>query len=557
MSTPSFTTTAGAHTVKFVGRNTAGGDHTALIDEAKVTIAAATTSFVTGKTLAAQRADSPGWTGLEMQIGGQAVTVTTLGRYCAQGNSLSHELRLIQRSNNGLIASATVSMSGCTEGQTKYATLASPVTLFPNTAYVLVSYEVGADKFHDYSGSTLTTTSVATVLHGIYTTDGGQTWGAAGSTGNSYVPVDFQYITGGTAEISYLVSDQLGTPRMIFDQSGSLASTKRHDYLPFGEELFAGTGGRTSAQGYSASDGIRQKFTSKERDAETGLDYFGARYYGSTQGRFTSPDEFLNSGRLESPQTWNRYAYVLNNPLAFTDPSGFYEYADGTSDKDKKRFEEQLKNARAQLDKIKERYGADSKEYTDSKRALDAYGGVGEKNGVFVGFGKTSDGSPGETGGFFSKDGSTRSINVTIDLSKNKADNLLMGTIAHEGSHVQDRADLVNAILANPLEADAASAKFNITVGATETKAYTVQSVFAEFTYKNEQLTKSEGGTTTFRMEATQESAVITGTGVKVWNPSWAGADIAKIRSQRSAAIAEGLSKSSVYSDKLNKPMLR
>jgi RHS repeat-associated protein len=255
-----------------------------------------------------------------MQIGGQAVTVTSLGRYCAQGNSLSHELRLIQRSNNGLIASATVSMSGCTEGQTKYATLASPVTLSPNTAYVLVSYEVGADKFHDYNGTTLTTTSVATVVHGIYTTDGGQTWGAAGSTGNSYVPVDFQYITGGTAEISYLVSDQLGTPRMVFDQSGDLATTKRHDYAPFGEELF--NGARTTAMGYAAGDLTRQKFTQKERDNETGLDFFEARYYASTQGRFTSADPLQASAKRRNPQTWNRYTYGLNNPLRFTDPDG-------------------------------------------------------------------------------------------------------------------------------------------------------------------------------------------------------------------------------------------
>jgi RHS repeat-associated protein len=356
--------------------------------------------------------------------------------------------------------------------------------------------------------------------------------------------------------IQWLLTDQLGTPRMVFDESGALANVKRHDYLPFGEELASGVGGRSTTQGYSG-DNVRQKFTGQERDTETGLDYFGARYYASMQGRFTSPDEFLNSGRLESPQTWNRYTYVLNNPLAFTDPSGFYEYAQGTSDKDKKRFEEQLDNARAQLDKIKERYGADSAEYKDSKRALDAYGAVGEKNGVFVGFGKTADGGAGGTSGFFNADGSGKSINVTIDLSKNKADNLLMGTIAHEGSHVQDHADLVNAILANPLAADAMSAQFNITVGATETKAYTVQSVFSEFTYKNEHLMESGGGKTVMRMEATQESAVITGTGVKVWNPSWAGADIAKIRSQRSAAIAEGLSKSSVYKDKLNKPILR
>ena len=77
-----------------------------------------------------------------------------------------------------------------------------------------------------------------------------------------------------------------------------------------------------------------------------------------------------------------------------------YEYADGTSDKDKKRFEEQLKNGRAQLDKIKARYGADSAEYKNAKRALDAYGAVNEKNGVTVTLGRTSDGTPGETSGF-------------------------------------------------------------------------------------------------------------------------------------------------------------
>jgi RHS repeat-associated protein len=66
-------------------------------------------------------------------------------------------------------------------------------------------------------------------------------------------------------------------------------------------------------------------FTGKERDAETGLDYFGARYMSSAQGRFTSPDPLLASGRVENPQTWNRYAYVLNNPLRLIDRTGLYE----------------------------------------------------------------------------------------------------------------------------------------------------------------------------------------------------------------------------------------
>ncbi|HJS81884.1 MAG TPA: RHS repeat-associated core domain-containing protein, partial [Nitrososphaera sp.] len=113
----------------------------------------------------------------------------------------------------------------------------------------------------------------------------------------------------------------------------------RHDYLPFGEELLAGTGGRTISKGYSG-DTVRQKFTSKERDIETGLDYFLARYYSSTQGRFTSPDEFTGGpdelyyfvddtsanptfySDLKKPQSLNKYQYAYNNPLRYVDPDG-------------------------------------------------------------------------------------------------------------------------------------------------------------------------------------------------------------------------------------------
>ena len=98
---------------------------------------------------------------------------------------------------------------------------------------------------------------------------------------------------GSSANIQWLVPDHLGTPRIILDQTGSFANVKRHDYLPFGEELYAGSGDRTPAMGHVAGDGVRrQQFTSKERDIETGLDYFLARYYSSPQGRFTSIDPY-------------------------------------------------------------------------------------------------------------------------------------------------------------------------------------------------------------------------------------------------------------------------
>jgi RHS repeat-associated protein len=92
--------------------------------------------------------------------------------------------------------------------------------------------------------------------------------------------------------------------------------------LPFGEELYAGIGPRTTATGYTG-DNVRQKFTQKERDNETGLDFFGARYYASTQGRFTSVDPVaLKLKHLNNPQDLNRYSYVANNPLVFFDPDG-------------------------------------------------------------------------------------------------------------------------------------------------------------------------------------------------------------------------------------------
>jgi RHS repeat-associated protein len=62
------------------------------------------------------------------------------------------------------------------------------------------------------------------------------------------------------------------------------------------------------------------RITGKERDTESGNDYFNARYFGSSMGRFLSPDPM--GGHYENPQTLNKYAYVVNNPLRYTDPTG-------------------------------------------------------------------------------------------------------------------------------------------------------------------------------------------------------------------------------------------
>jgi RHS repeat-associated protein len=67
----------------------------------------------------------------------------------------------------------------------------------------------------------------------------------------------------------------------------------------------------------------RYKFTGKERDSESGLDNFGARYNASSMGRFMTPDPVvITTERLMNPQQLNLYAYVANNPLRYIDPTG-------------------------------------------------------------------------------------------------------------------------------------------------------------------------------------------------------------------------------------------
>jgi RHS repeat-associated protein len=141
---------------------------------------------------------------------------------------------------------------------------------------------------------------------------------------------------GSSASVSgteYLTADALGSTRLVTDANG--AAVRCYDYLPFGEEIASGTAGRSGpcfAPYSSSPDIVSQKFTGKERDAETGLDYFGARYFSGAQGRFTSPDwsarpQPIPYADLSDPQSLNPYAYVRNNPLRRVDPDGHSDVA--------------------------------------------------------------------------------------------------------------------------------------------------------------------------------------------------------------------------------------
>ena len=120
--------------------------------------------------------------------------------------------------------------------------------------------------------------------------------------------------------VHYFFSDHLGSTSLVTNATGTMAACAGYvsgeqetDYYPYGGEYppFCST---ISDQKF--------KFTGKERDAESSLDYFGARHYASSLGRYMRPDDPFADQHPGDPQSWNLYSYVRNNPLNATDPSG-------------------------------------------------------------------------------------------------------------------------------------------------------------------------------------------------------------------------------------------
>jgi RHS repeat-associated protein len=107
--------------------------------------------------------------------------------------------------------------------------------------------------------------------------------------------------------------DHLGSSSVLSDYAGSLKEL--NVFYPFG---------RTQTNNPAAPFKVSNRFTGQIQDEETGLYYYNARYYDPELGRFIQPDTIIPD--LSNPQTFNRYSYVYNNPLKFTDPTGHEGY---------------------------------------------------------------------------------------------------------------------------------------------------------------------------------------------------------------------------------------
>ena len=111
----------------------------------------------------------------------------------------------------------------------------------------------------------------------------------------------------------YYINDHLGSTSLVMNQSGQIE--QRIDYEPFGVEHV------NQVIAFNA----RHTFTGQRKDTETGLMYFGARYYDPMIGRFTQPDPAILTPDVQmqaNPQLLNPYSYAVNNPLRYTDPDG-------------------------------------------------------------------------------------------------------------------------------------------------------------------------------------------------------------------------------------------
>ena len=118
-------------------------------------------------------------------------------------------------------------------------------------------------------------------------------------------------------------------------------------------------------------------FTGKQRDNETNLDYFGARYLGSNLGRFMTPDPL--GGTVSDPQQLNRYAYARNNPINLTDPTGLYVVQCTAINKD------QQKNCAAAANRFESQRQKDLQSKDEKTRAsAKAWGERGEENHINV-----------------------------------------------------------------------------------------------------------------------------------------------------------------------------
>jgi RHS repeat-associated protein len=324
-------------------------------------------------------------------------------------------------------------------------------------------YNPSAPYTYFYDADGLRARKAASATEGTFYWRGSSGEVLTEANGSGTVNEEYVYFNGNriarvdrpSGTVHYYFSDNLGSAATITSASGSVE--EQYNYYPYGG-LVATTG----------SDTNHYMFTGKERDNESGefgLDYFGTRHYGSSFGRFITPDPIhIMKQKIADPQQWNMYSYVRNNPLRFTDPTGMYLCADSStcSSHQDKAFE----RAR-QLDLRSK----DPAVVTAAK----AYGDKNTDNGVTVAFATSLPGGCAGGGGCTQPGVKGTSNGVAPDVKVTFLDRLsghaLEQAVSHEGSHAADALQFINSY-------DSTTGKFNGNFNYvhydTEFKAYAI-----------------------------------------------------------------------------------
>ena len=314
-----------------------------------------------------------GWVGFRFQVGGTRITVTDLGRWVVTGNSGTHLVKLVQISGVDVPgASTTVSASG-TPGQYAYASLPTSVTLDAGTTNYLVSQEVvGGDQWYSVPDCHVTLSSAASFNGPAWAYNNSTTYYFAAYADLSYVPVNLKYAGSGTATYSWVPTsetrylydgmlviqerDTNNIPTVSYtrgvDLSGSrqgaggigglLARSEHATYSPYNltrhDSYHADGNGNITAMVYGGSElsasyqydpygrmmatgGTRPtvnlyRFSSKMVLTNSGIYYYGYRFYDPNLQRWPNRDPIFEAGGI------NLYTFVLNNPLTFVDANG-------------------------------------------------------------------------------------------------------------------------------------------------------------------------------------------------------------------------------------------
>lgn len=174
-----------------------------------------------------------------------------------------------------------------------------------------------ADSGGDNSVKILSASPVGSFY--IYSYDGKlmAEYDTSGQWVRDYIYVGNQLVAeykGGTTYY-YYASDQINSTRVVTDNSGAVVYSAAYD--PYGGIQ------KTWVSSYDPT----MKFSGKEHDVESGLDYFGARYHASFHYRWLSVDPIMNKEEaLINPQLWNRYSFCRNNPISFLDTFGNIDF---------------------------------------------------------------------------------------------------------------------------------------------------------------------------------------------------------------------------------------